>query len=138
MRHIDNAHGELARPFTCEICGHVLKNLESLRSHAKSSHPGKIIKELKQDCFLCSQTFRLTHDLNKHLKEVHNHVVKHVRALTICDFCENTFTSKAKFIKHLKTKACPSLKTNNDISNDLNVTDDCVTSNDVFIKIEAE
>lgn len=132
-RHINNAHGELARDYTCELCGKVAKNLESLRSHAQHQHPGQILIDLKQDCFMCPEIFRTVRELNHHMRNVHNHIVKPVKVVQICNLCQRTFSSREKLLKHLNSKVC--IKKQKVIENGLN---DNVVEENVTVKLEKE
>jgi hypothetical protein len=106
QRHIDNAHGELARTFNCELCGESKDNLERLRSHANKYHPGKILTALKQSCFMCSDFFRTVKELNNHLKSEHDYAAKPVRSIKICNICQKTFVSSHKLLEHIKFSKC--------------------------------
>jgi hypothetical protein len=88
--------------------------------------------DLKQDCFMCPEIFRTVPELNHHMQQVHNHYVKPLKVLNICNLCQLKFPSDKKLIKHLRSKICVKQKLlENGTKNDVL---DC----DVTVKVEKE
>lgn len=80
--------------FICELCGTVLKNAGTLKSHMETHKP----KSQRQnfECYLCKQTGFLKRTLERHMKD---HTTTNTRKYA-CSFCGRAFTSKSSIQRH--------------------------------------
>ncbi|XP_070199752.1 uncharacterized protein [Littorina saxatilis] len=79
----------------CDICGMILSDRLSLKSHKNRRHDKRADEYLKA-CHLCEKRFRVSDDLNRHLKAHRNGDVRGYQ----CEFCPKAFKRKTHLTVH--------------------------------------
>jgi len=95
----ENSHRS-QRPFLCSHCSKSFRNLRDLKNH-EGSHANKNGGG-KQDCPICSLTFRTKPSLTDHMATVHGVETPGVTVLT-CAHCSKRFTSASQLEVHMRT-----------------------------------
>ncbi|XP_072172156.1 uncharacterized protein [Diadema setosum] len=104
--HVRRVHNE-AEEHLCSICGHVLRNKESLVAHEKRH---KVVAAGKKEfvCKICGADFFFQTGLNQHSKR---HLVERA---CICEICGKAFKTTKDLEKHklvhTKPHSCPVCK----------------------------
>ena len=96
MRHSHGGHKRKPRKpriyKPCGDCGKLLAS-DSLKSHRESQH-----LDITYDCDLCEKTFKYIHDLQSHIRVIHQGIKKFE-----CEFCPKVFSCSGNRNKHYKT-----------------------------------
>lgn len=104
--HVRRVHSD-SEEHLCSICGHVLRNKESLIAHEKRH---KVVAAGKKDfaCKVCGADFFFQTGLNQHSKR---HLVERA---CVCDVCGKAFKTTKDLEKHklvhTKPHSCPVCK----------------------------
>ena len=94
-RHIESAHIE-TNPFSCDICGALLKTRHVLYNHKRSHKDKPNLHEDPVICTECGKIFRNKVIARKHMK---THIgVKEYQ----CNICEKDFLERRDMIVHMK------------------------------------
>ena len=94
-RHIESAHIE-TNPFSCDICGALLKTRHVLYNHKRSHKAKPNLHEEPVICTECGKSFRNKIIAKKHMK---THIgVKEYQ----CNICEKDFLERRDMIVHMK------------------------------------
>ncbi|XP_064629652.1 zinc finger protein 420-like [Lineus longissimus] len=89
-------------PFCCRWCGKVCSSMISLKQHERV-HTG----ERPFKCSQCEKTFAQTSNLKKHFGRVHSG-----ERPFVCQFCDKAFSVNVDLERHMRTRNCPKLKLN--------------------------
>ena len=110
IEHSEKFHGKLYKKYdknhTCYICGSTnLKSEKDLKNHCLSAH--KVDKPYQ--CGKCFETFTYKKILRFHIRDVHElvnfgqkqHILGQKKSYQ-CPMCEDDYSEKSEWIKHLK------------------------------------
>ena len=88
--HLDSKHGQGERKHKCETCGKKYWTAFGLKNHIEATHSSSVY-----ECDQCPKTFKLTGNLQQHVRIVH----ENYRPFK-CDLCEEKFLYERDLKRH--------------------------------------